>query len=109
MAGGAYISADIGKIAKFESDSETAIAEFNAIKLKFEGVNSGLLGKWKGKGANMYKRETDHILENIGSIEDVLNNLNNGIVKDIKEAYLSLDEALDEFNRNPQAEEGATE
>ena len=100
---GDYVSADIGKIAKFESQSQEAIAEYDAIKAKFDEINSTLLSKWEGGGADAYKKETDHILENIGGIRDILDGINNGVVKDIKDNYMKLDNDLAEFNRNPQS------
>ncbi len=94
-----FISADISKISSFESGSAEAVAEFSSIRDKFESINSTLLGQWKGEG-------TDHILENIGGIKDILDSINNSVVKDIKDYYLELDNALGEFNRNPQTAEG---
>jgi len=105
MADGAFVSADIAKIAKFESDSVDAIAEFDAIKNKFNEINSTLLKDWTGDGADAYKKESDNILKNIGGIKDVLDSINNGVVKDIKDNYNSLDEELGTFNRNPQSAE----
>ncbi len=101
-----FISADISKISSFESGSAEAVAEFNSIRDKFESINSTLLGQWKGEGADAYQHETDHILENIGGIKDILDSINNSVVKDIKDYYLELDNALGEFNRNPQTAEG---
>jgi len=100
---GDYVSADIGKIAIFESQSQEAITEYDAIKAKFDEINSTLLSKWEGGGADAYKKETDHILENIGGIRDILDGINNGVVKDIKDNYMKLDNDLAEFNRNPQS------
>lgn len=100
-----FVLADISKISKFEKDSAEAIAEFNSIIEKFNSINSILLGKWKGEGADAYKTETDHILENIGGIKDILDSINNGAVKDIKEIYTQLDNELGEYNQNPQSEE----
>ncbi|MCM1534913.1 MAG: hypothetical protein NC126_03200 [Clostridium sp.] len=100
-----FISADISKIAKFESDSVEAIAEFNSIKDKFESINATLLGKWQGEGADAYRNEAAHILENIGGIKDILDSINNSVVKDIKNNYLELDNALGEFNRDPSSGE----
>lgn len=105
MADGAFVSADIAKISKFMSDSEEAITEFDAIKEEFNSINSTLLNKWKGEGADAYKNETDHILENIGGVKDVLDSINNGAVKSIKDEYTNLDNQLAEFNRNPQSGE----
>ena len=83
MADGGFVSADIGKISKFMSESAEAIHEFDAIKEKFNSINSTLLSKWKGEGAEAYKRETDHILENT-----------------------RLDNELAEYNRNPPSGDG---
>lgn len=105
MAEAGFVSVDIAKIAKFESDSAEAIAEFDSIKREFESINAVLLGKWKGKGADAYQKETGHILENIGGIKDVLDSINNSVVKDIRECYRQLDNDLGEFNRNPQSAE----
>ncbi len=103
MAEGAFVSADIGKISKFMSESAEVIKEFDAIKEKFEDINATLLNKWKGEGADAYKTETDHILENIGGIKDVLDGINNGAVKSLKDEYTKLDDELAEFNKNPQS------
>lgn len=105
MADSAYVSADISKISKFMSDSEDAIKEFEDIKEEFNSINATLLDKWDGQGADAYQKETDHILENIGSIKDVLDSINNGAVKCIKDEYTNLDNQLDEFNRNPYSDE----
>lgn len=103
MADGGFVSADIEKIAKFERDSAAAIKEFDAIKTEFNNINTKLLGKWEGEGADAYKKETDHILENIGGIKDILDGINNSAVKDIKDNYLNLDDELAAFNKNPQS------
>lgn len=102
MADVKFVSADIDKLVQFEKDSEEAIKEFNAIKTEFENINSTLLKSWEGEGAEAYKNETDHILENIGSIEVILSTINEGVVKDVKDNYLQLDEELGEFNKNPE-------
>jgi len=104
MAGTAFVSADIDKIMQFEKESEEAITEFDAIKEQFNEINATLLDKWKGDGADAYKKEVNHILENIGGIKDILDVINNGAVKDVKDNYLKLDDELGEFNKNPQSE-----
>ncbi|MCR4861845.1 MAG: WXG100 family type VII secretion target [Ruminococcus sp.] len=101
MADSAFVSADISKIADFERDSADVIKEFAAIKAEFERINSVLLGTWKGSGADAYKYETDHILEKIGSVEDVLNAINEGAVKSIRTTYSDFDDEMGEFNTNP--------
>ena len=107
MAG--LISDKQTEIEGYESDiqnKEEAIKEFDAIKEKFNDINTTLLKKWKGEGKDAYKKESDHIMENIGGIKDILDSINNGVVKDTKDAYLQLDEELGEFNKNPQTAEG---
>ena len=106
MADSAFVLADIDKVVQFEKKSDEAIKEFDAIKEKFNDINTTLLKKWKGEGKDAYKKESDHIMENIGGIKDILDSINNGVVKDTKDAYLQLDEELGEFNKNPQTAEG---
>lgn len=106
MADAAFVSADIEKLVRFQKESEEVIKEFNAIKTEFESINSTLLKKWQGEGADAYKDETDHILEKIGGVEDVLKGITEGVIMDIKDNYMALDEQLAEFNRNPQSGEG---
>lgn len=98
---GAFIEADIEKLEKFVSQSAEAINEFQNIKTTFDQINSRLLTKWKGKGADAYKYETDHILEKIGSFKDVLDTINNDVLKSIIDAYNDLDKQLAEFNPDP--------
>lgn len=104
MAGSKFVSADITAIARFIDQSPEVIQEFDAIKETFNSINATLLRSWKGEGAEAYKRETDHILENIGGIKDVLDSINNGAIRDIRDQYSKLDEELGEFNRNPKTE-----
>lgn len=100
--------ADIEKLVQFEKDSQDAITEFERIKTQFKTINENLLSKWQGAGAKQYKKETDHILEEITSIAEVLDAINNGVLKDIKNAYIQLDEELKTFNENPTSEEVTT-
>ncbi len=99
-----FISADIQKIVQLATSSDEAVEEFDRIKDQFETINSTLLDKWEGDGADAYKYEVDHILENIGGIRDVLDTLNTGVFKDIRDAYDKLDAEMDVFNRNPSQE-----
>lgn len=99
--------ADIEKLVQFEADSQDAITEFERIKTKFKEINETLLSNWKGAGADQYKKEVDNILEKIGSVAEVLDAINNGVVKSAKDAYLQLDEDLAAFNLNPTTEEGS--
>ena len=98
--------ADIEKLVQFEKDSQEAIKEFDRIKGEFKTINDTLLTKWQGAGADQYKKEVDHILENIGSVAEVLDAINNSVVKGTKDAYLQLDADLKAFNENPTTEDG---
>ena len=102
----AFVKADIEAIESFETISAEAIQEFADIQQKFRDINSDLLNTGEGDGADAYKKETDHILENIGGIKDVLDSINSSVIKDIKDNYNKLDEDLAEFNRNPPSEGG---
>lgn len=108
MEGVKFVLADIGKIEQFEKESAFVIKEFNDIKITFEDINSTLLQSWQGEGADAYKKETEHILEKIGGIEDILTTINESVLKDIKNAYRKLDRELGEFNRNPPVDEEET-
>ena len=103
MAG--FVSADIEKFVQFETQAQEAINEFDSIKDKFDDINSTLLRKWKGEGKDAYKQESDHIMENVGGIKTILDIICDSVIKDVKEAYLNLDEELKAFNENPS--EGA--
>lgn len=60
----------------------------------------------KGVGADAYSTEIAHILEKIGSVEDVLKAINESAVKDIRDSYSQVDDELGEFNRNPNSNGG---
>ena len=49
MADSAFVLADIDKLVQFEKKSDEAIKEFDAIKEKFNDINTTLLKKWKGE------------------------------------------------------------
>ncbi len=98
--------ADIEKLVQFEKDSQDAITEFNRIKDTFKTTNDTLLSNWKGAGADQYKTEVDHIFEKIGSVAEVLDAINNSVVKSVKDSYLQLDADLKAFNENPTTEDG---
>ncbi len=91
--------ADIEKLEVFYDKSKEAITEFASIRQKFEDINKELLKNWQGLGSAAYKNESDHILENVGGIKDVLDTINEEIVKDIIETYKKVDKQLAENNR----------
>ncbi len=98
------VSADIGTLESFVSSSESAIKEFANIKKEFETINTTLLNSWKGEGADAYKQESSHILENIGGIEDILNSINKDVLSGIIKNYNDMDAQLAELNTNPPSE-----
>ncbi|MBQ6160937.1 MAG: hypothetical protein IJK24_08315 [Oscillospiraceae bacterium] len=103
MAGG-FVSADIGILESFVSNSESAITEFKNIKKEFERINSTLLKKWQGEGADAYELESSHILENIGGIEDILNSINEEVLSGIISNYNEMDTQLAEYTNSLMAE-----
>lgn len=104
MADQKFISADLTKLADFETKSASAVKEFDAIKEKFGNINETLLSAWEGVGADAYKYETDNILEKIGNVKDVLDAINDA-VKDIRTNYSKFDDEMGEFNKNPNSKE----
>ncbi len=106
MSDSKFVYADITKIANFIEKSDEISQEFSDIKKEFKRINEELLKVWKGEGADAYKYETDHILEKIGSIDDVLDALNTSVFADIRDNYSSVDDELGDYNRNPYEEEG---
>ncbi|MDD6824794.1 MAG: hypothetical protein PUE12_01530 [Oscillospiraceae bacterium] len=98
---GAFIEADIGKLEGVITKGQEIITEFNKIKSDFETINSTLLSNWKGYGADAYKYETDHIMENLVNVEEVINSINDSAINDIIDNYNKLDEELGDFNIDP--------
>ena len=100
-----FRSVDITKIGAFIDKCPDLIKEFGAIKDKFDEINRTLLESWVGEGADEYKKEAESILSKIGDLGDVLNEITNGTIKDLREAYSSFDEDMGKFNQNPSGEE----
>ena len=90
-----FVSADIEKFVEFETQAQEAIEEFQ----------STLLSKWQGAGKDAYEQESSHIMENVTGIETILNTICDSVIKDVKDAYLQLDEELGAFNQNPSGGE----
>ena len=100
MAESKFVRADIGKLESFVSESAEAIREFGAIRNEFDRINKTLLSQWEGSGKNAYKEISDHITEKIGSIKDILDVINDKVIKDVIEQYHSIDKELAEYNRH---------
>lgn len=94
-----FIRADIGKLESFITESEEAIREFSAIRTEFDRINRDLLANWDGLGKSAYSRVSGHITEKIGGIQDILNTINDTIVKDLVSQYNEIDKSLGEYNR----------
>lgn len=105
-----FIRADIGKLEGFLKDSAEAIKEFAAIRTEFDRINRTLLSNWEGSGRSSYKEEAYHITEKIGGIEEILNTINDTVVKDLVDQYKAIDKDLGEYNRTAgESEEGAAQ
>ena len=94
-----FVRADIGKLESFISESEEAIKEFAAIRNEFDRINRTLISNWEGSGKNSYSRVAEHITEKIGGIQDILNTINDQVVKDLVNQYHEIDKNLGEYNR----------
>ena len=94
-----FIRADITRLEGFVTQSEEAIQEFADIRNEFDEINKTLLNNWKGSGKNAYEDLSSDILEKVGGISDVLNTINDTILKDIIDKYNSVDRELAEYNR----------
>lgn len=97
-----YVYADLVLFEKFKNDSADAISEFKQIKTDYETLNTNLMKQWKGQGAEAYKLQADHIMENIGDFETNLNTLNEEVVQVILDEYSKVDEELAAINLNPE-------
>lgn len=94
-----FVRADLRKFETFLSESEEAIKEFSDIRDEFDRINDTLLDNWDGAGKAAYKKVADHITEKVGGIKDVLDTINNLVVKDIIDQYNTIDNDLAEYNR----------
>lgn len=104
-----FIKADIGKLESFITDSEEAIKEFAAIRTEFDRINRVLLANWEGSGRTSYNKVAAHITEKIGGIQDILNTINDTIIKDLVYQYNAIDRELGEYNRTAgDPEEGVS-
>lgn len=102
-----FIEADVEKLQTFVTESQDLVNVFNNIKLEFEDINTRLLSIWEGAGAEAYKQEAEHILENVGGLEENLKEMNENVLQTIIDNYSKLDDDLAEFNKNPSSgEEG---
>lgn len=97
----AFVRADIGALERFISESEEAITEFANIRNEFDRINNTLLNNWEGSGKEAYAEVAKKITEKIGGIKDVLDVINDTVVKDIVATYNQVDKDLAEYNRNP--------
>lgn len=104
-----FIRADIAKLESFVSESEEAIREFAAIRTEFDRINNTLLANWDGVGSGAYSKVAKNITEKIGGVKDVLDTINDSVVKDLIEQYKQLDKDLGDYNRKAgEPEEGGT-
>jgi uncharacterized protein YukE len=102
-----FVRADIAKLESFVSESQEAIQEFAAIRTEFDRINDTLLADWDGVGKNAYKKVAKNITEKIGGIKDVLDTINDSVVRDIIEQYNQIDKDLADYNRKAGEPQGS--
>lgn len=95
-----FVRADIGKLESFITESEEAIQEFSDIRNEFDRINTTLLNDWEGSGKSAYKQVADHITEKVKNIKDVLDIINDTVVRDLVDQYNAVDAELGEYNRH---------
>lgn len=95
-----FVRADIGKLESFITESEEAVQEFSDIRNEFDRINTTLLNNWEGSGKSAYKQVADHITEKVKGIKDILDTINNTVVKDLVDQYNAVDAELGEYNRH---------
>ena len=100
MSDSGFVRADIGKLESFVGQSQEAITEFAAIRQEFDRINQTLLSNWEGSGKTSYKQVADHITEKVGNIKDVLDIINDNVLKDVIDSYHKVDNELGEYNRH---------
>ena len=99
MGNSEFRRADIGKLESFVSQSEEAIQEFSNIIDEFDRINNTLLKNWEGEAKAAYGKMAVHITEKIKGIKEILDTINDKMLKDIIEQYNTLDKDLGEQNR----------
>lgn len=95
-----FIRCDIDKMQEFIKYREEAKTEFLEIRKEYSTINNELLAKWKGKGAEEYRKLTQHITDNVGTIADVLDTIVDNVLVDIVAFYEEADKEIAEYNRN---------
>ncbi|MBQ2603459.1 MAG: hypothetical protein VZR27_04995 [Acutalibacteraceae bacterium] len=99
MAGSNYVRADIGKLETFINESSDCIREFSEIRKEFDRINNTLFQSWEGAGRASYENVVSHITEKITGISEILDAINDGVIKDIVDYYNDLDKQLGDYNR----------
>lgn len=100
-----FRSIDVTQIGNFIDECPDIIKEFEAIKSGFNDINTNLLKCWVGEGSDEYAKESSTILSKIGNLKDVLDEITEGTIKDIRDSYSKFDEEMGEYNKNPFSEE----
>ncbi|WP_294486526.1 hypothetical protein [uncultured Ruminococcus sp.] len=104
-----FIKVDTAKLGEFIDKSDKMVEDFEKLKERFKSINETILKSWEGEGADEYKYETDHILEKIGDLKAVLDQINNSTVKDIRQQFCDADAKLAESNREMANDDGSEE
>lgn len=103
MANEELILLDTRAIDKAIAMREEVLTEFDAINEKFDGIVEKLLDKWKGAGADAFRKDAQTVRTNITGLNDILKTMCD-MLEECREIFAKCDSALGEFNKNPQSE-----
>lgn len=98
-----YKKLDTKSFDNFFSNKESFIKKYDEINNDYNRIVSTLLENWKGLGADAFKKDASDIKTNITSIYDILQNMFNTLT-DCYEVFKECDQALGDFNKNPNQE-----
>lgn len=96
---------------EIEGNADTEESFRGKIQEKFEyseGNYMKCVKKYQTFPKELTKDEYDKLkqdVQEVGTFEDILNEINESVYTDIKDNYLELDKQLGEFNRNPETSE----
>ena len=79
------------------------IKKYNAINKDYDTIVKTLLKNWKGRGADAFKKDSDTVRTNIVGVYDILKTMCDTL-EDCRDIFTECDQAMGEYNSNPQAE-----
>ena len=100
-----YILIDTSIIDSAISKRDELVNEYNAINDEYDRIINDLLLVWKGEGANAFKNDALKVKTNIAGIYDILKTMCDTL-EDCKAIISEADNALGEYNNDPEASNG---